>query len=77
MLAINVFLGKKYYPIPYNWKLIFCIFAGMGITWAVSAVSSCCLFPEVDFSAGGLQMAGKLAVNTVLAFSWLLLRRSR
>ena len=82
MLAVNVFLGKKYYPIPYNWKLIFCIFAGMGITWAVSAVSSCCLFPEADFSAGGLQMAGKLALNTVLvlgyvAFSWLLLRRSR
>ena len=82
MLAVNVFLGKKYYPVPYNWKLIFCIFAGMGIIWAVSTVSSTCLFPDADFSAGGLQMAGKLAVNTVLvlgyaAFSWLLLRRSR
>lgn len=82
MLAVNVLLGKKYYPIPYNWKLIFCIFTGMGITWAISAVSSRYLFPDADFSAGGLQMAGKLAANTVLilaysAFSWLMLRRSR
>ena len=79
MLAINVFLGKKYYPIPYNWKLIFCIFAGMGIVYALSGISGRWLFPQADFSSGALQMAGKLVVNTLLIASYaaLALRRRR
>ena len=82
MLAINVFLGKKHYPIPYDWRLIFCIFAGMGIVYALSVISGRWLFPQADFSSGALQMAGKLVVNTLLiasyaALCWLALRRRR
>lgn len=82
MLAINVFLGKKHYPIPYDWRLIFCIFAGMGIVYALSVISGRWLFPNADFSANALQMAGKLVVNTLLiAFyavsCWIVLRRCR
>ena len=81
MLVINVLLGKKYYPIPYRWGRIALVFAAMGGVYALSAVSEHLFFVNADFGAHGLEMAGRLGINTVLiavyvCLMWTMFRRS-
>ena len=84
MLFLNVWLGRKFYPIPYRWGRIFLSFLFMGLIYGVSMLLDRVMFPY-DPGAGpsglsGSMLAVKLILHTVLiifyAFiSWAVLRR--
>ena len=68
MFAISSILGAKYYPIPYRWGRLVCIFLIMGAIYGLSL-----LLPEMG-------LALKLTVHTVLlalygAGTWFIIRR--
>ena len=54
MFAISSLLGAKYYPIPYRWGRLLCIFLLMGGIYGVSL-----LLPEMG-------LALKLSIHTLL-----------
>jgi O-antigen/teichoic acid export membrane protein len=59
MMAISLWLGNKYYPIPYNWKQIaLCILLGLGIYFVSLTVPQLSLWP-------------KLGVQTLLLLCYL------
>lgn len=81
MLAINVWLGRKYYPIPYRWGRIFLFFMFMGIVYGVSLMLDRAFFSEdvLDGESWGI-FAVKMILHSVLiifyaAVSWTVLRR--
>jgi len=77
MLIISVLLGNKYYPIPYNWKKIFALFAltavMLGIGWLIGGTGR--MFGGAGWMSGGDGMgrlfggAGWMSVGTGMGFS--------
>ena len=65
MFIISILLGNRYYPIPYKWKRIACIFLAMGAACVLAGLADRMFFRDASFSSGAPAMAGKLAVNTV------------
>ena len=68
MFAISSLLGARYYPIPYRWGRLGCIFLLMGAIYGLSL-----LLPDMG-------LALKLTVHTVLlalygAGTWFIIRR--
>jgi len=83
MFAISSILGSKYYPIPYRWGRLLCIFIAMGAAYGASLLIDHALFSGVvlgQSSAGAV--AAKLGVHTILilaylAGAWWLIRKRR
>lgn len=80
MLLISVWLGRKYYPIPYRWGRILSFFVLMGLIYGASLLLDSSLFPENGSGMSGGTLAVKLTLHTVLiifyaAVSWIMLRR--
>ena len=83
MFAISSILGAKYYPIPYRWGRLLCIFIAMGAAYGASLLIDHALFSGVvlgQSSAGAV--AAKLGVHTILilaylAGAWWLIRKRR
>ena len=83
MFVISSILGAKYYPIPYRWGRLLCIFIAMGAVYGVTLLIDHALFSGVvlgQSSAGAV--AAKLGVHTILilaylAGAWWLIRKRR
>ena len=83
MFAISSILGAKYYPIPYRWGRLLCIFIAMGAAYGASLLIDHALFSDVvlgQSSAGAV--AAKLGVHTILILAylagvWWLIRKRR
>ena len=83
MFAISSILGAKYYPIPYRWGRLLCIFIAMGAAYGASLLIDRALFSGVvlgQSSAGAV--AAKLGVHTILILAylagvWWLIRKRR
>ena len=81
MFVISSVLGAKYYPIPYRWGRLACIFLLMGTVYGLSLLLDNSFFAEALI--GGGQTASlilKLALHTLLlatyaAGAWMLIRR--
>jgi len=81
MFVISSVLGAKYYPIPYRWGRLACIFLLMGTVYGLSLLLDNAFFAEALI--GGGQTASlilKLALHTLLlatyaAGAWMLIRR--
>lgn len=81
MFAISSILGAKYYPIPYRWGRLLCIFIVMGAAYGASLLIDHALFTGFDISTAstGLIVA-KLGLHTALiaAYSagvWVIIRK--
>lgn len=81
MFVISSVLGAKYYPIPYRWGRLACIFILMGAAYGASLLIDSSFFPDVAMGASSpAMMAAKLGVHTLLialygAFTWLIVRK--
>ncbi len=70
MLLLTALLGRKYYPVPYNWGLIVIIIAsGLGM-WALST-----LVPELPLLWGLLIKVAFVAIYLVLLFAIFVIRK--
>lgn len=72
MFVVSVVLGNRYYPIPYKWGRIACIFAAMGVFYGIASVVDRFFFDGVTFAASVSGMVLKLAVNTVFILLYML-----
>ena len=73
MFAISSVLGAKYYPIPYRWGRLLCIFLLMGAAYGASLFVDSFFFADVALgqSPAGQVMA-KLGVHTLLILLYAL-----
>ena len=82
MFAISSILGAKYYPIPYRWSRLLCIFIAMGVAYGTSLLIDNALFTGFDIStASSGQIVAKLGLHTALivaylAAVWAIIRKS-
>ena len=67
MFAISSILGAKYYPIPYRWGRLACIFVLMGAVYAVSLLMDQMFF--MNTTSGHL--LAKLGAHTILISGYL------
>lgn len=72
MFVVSAVLGNRYYPIPYKWGRIACIFAAMGVFYGIASVVDRFFFDGVTFAASVSGMVLKLAVNTVFILLYML-----
>ena len=72
MFVVSAVLGNRYYPIPYKWGRIACIFAAMGVFYGIASVVDSFFFDGVTFAASVSGMVLKLAVNTVFILLYML-----
>lgn len=72
MFVVSAVLGNRYYPIPYKWGRIACIFAAMGVFYGIASVVDRFFFDGVTFAASMSGMVLKLAVNTVFILLYML-----
>ena len=81
MFAISSILGAKYYPIPYRWGRLLCIFIAMGVTYGVSLLIDHALFAGFDISTASTgRIAAKSGLHTALiaaylASAWIIIRK--
>ena len=81
MFVISSVLGAKYYPIPYRWGRLTCIFLLIGTVYGVSLLLDNAFFAEALIGSGQTaSMILKLALHTLLlatyaAGAWMLIRR--
>ena len=80
MFVISSVLGARYYPIPYRWGRLACIFILMGLIYGVSLALDSLFFADAVIGGSSGMLVAKLSVHTLLiavyAFSaWLLIRR--
>lgn len=72
MFAISSILGAKYYPIPYRWGRLLCIFIAMGAAYGASLLIDHALFTGFDIStASSGQIVAKLGLHTALIAAYL------
>ena len=73
MFAISSVLGAKYYPIPYRWGRLLCIFLLMGTAYGASILVDSLFFADVSLgqSPAG-QVVAKLGVHTLLILLYAL-----
>ena len=82
MFAISSILGAKYYPIPYRWGRLLCIFIAMGAAYGASLLIDHALFTGFDIStASSGQIVAKLGLHTALIAAylvgvWVIIRKS-
>ena len=73
MMAISLWLGNKYYPIPYNWVQIgLCILLGLGIYFVSLFVPELSLWPKL-----GVQTLLLLCYMVPVVVSILFYRRRK
>lgn len=72
MFVVSAVLGNRYYPIPYKWGRIACIFAAMGVFYGIASVVDRFFFDGVTFATSVSGMVLKLAVNTVFILLYML-----
>ena len=83
MFAISAALGAKYYPIPYRWGRLACIFLLMGAIYGSSILIDSSVFHEAALPAAGVSawpFLAKTGLHTVLlavyaAGAWRIIRR--
>ena len=72
MFAISSILGAKFYPIPYRWGRLLCIFIAMGAAYGTSLLIDRALFTGFDISAASSgQIVAKLGLHTALIVAYL------
>ena len=70
MLGYSLWLGNKYYPIPYNWKRICSyVFLGLGL-FAVFSCADKLLASSGTLSEGGMMVA-RIAIGTMIVFGYM------
>ena len=83
MFAVSSILGAKFYPIPYRWGRLACIFLTMGAIYFGTQALDAALFPNVALPSGGAPVGpfvAKLGLHTALivaycAAAWFIIKR--
>ena len=83
MFIISSVLGAKYYPIPYRWGRLLCIFLLMGCIYGGSLMIDDVFFADTALPASGISpwpFIAKLSLHTVLilvylAGAWAIVRK--
>ena len=74
MFIISSVLGAKYYPIPYRWSRLLCIFLLMGGIYGGSLMIDNAFFAETALPVSGISpwpFIAKLSLHTVLILAYL------
>lgn len=83
MFVISAVLGKKHYPIPYDWNRIISFFVFIAVAYGLCLGLDRLVFPDVAIGVSGAgAVVAKLAVHTLILLgyagaSWKVLNRAR
>lgn len=83
MFAISSILGARYYPIPYRWGRLLCIFILMGAVYGGSLLLDSAAFSDVTLPSAGISpwpFIAKMGVHSLLALiylcgAWFIIRK--